>query len=165
MKINYKIYVMFLLLFSIYIAGCATKPIPTTTIGAIDGRDRVLIATQESKFKNEVVSRVVEDLKNNDLYIEITDISDLSNRTTEDYKAIVIINDYKLFRFNKHVRNFLDNINDYDKKKIVLLATAGSPNRMNKGAEVDAISSASEIDDADDISMIIVQRVNSILSK
>lgn len=165
MKINYKIHVPFILLFSIYITGCATKPIPTTTIGAIDGRDRVLIATQESKFKDEVVTKVVEDLKNNDLYIEITDLSDLTNRPTEDYKVIVIINSYKFFRFNKHVKNFLENLNDNEQKKIVLLATAGSPHRMNKGMEVDAISSASKIDDADDVSMNIVQRVNSILSE
>jgi len=165
LNINHKIYVLFLLFFAIYISGCATKPIATTTIGAIDGRDRVLIATQGSKFKDAVVSRVVEDLEKNDLYIEITNLSALTNRSTEEFKAIVIINSYKYFSFNKHVRNFLENTNDYDQEKIVLLATAGSPHRMNKGKEVDAISSASKIDDVDNVSMDIVQRVSSIISK
>jgi hypothetical protein len=165
MKIKFKIYVPFLLLFSVYSTGCATKPITTTTIGVIDGRDKVLIATQKSEFKEAVVSKVIEDLEKNDLYIEISDLSELAKKSAKEYEAIVIINSYKYFNFNKHVRNFLENTDKLEQKKVVLLSTAGTPKWADKGEELDAMSTASKIDEVDNVSMNIVQRVNSILSE
>jgi len=137
----------------------------TSTIGAIDSKNKLLIATQKSEFKEAIVSKVVKGFEENNIFIEVIDLANLSNKLTEDYKAIIILNDYKFFQINRQAKKFLKNLNDYDRKKIVLLTTAGSPKLMIKSSEVDAISSASKISNTDTISDKIIQKVNNILSE
>jgi hypothetical protein len=137
----------------------------TSTIGTVDSKNRLLIATQKSEFKEAIVSKVVKSFEGNNIFIEVIDLADLSNKLIEDYKAIVILNDYKFFQINRNTKKFLKNINDYERRKIVLLTTAGSPKLMIKSSEVDAISSASIIANTDTISDAIIQKVNIILSE
>jgi len=164
MNINHRIkYLIILMVISV--TGCAPQPMVTSTIGAIDSRNRILIASQKSEFKEDIVSKVVKGFEEGHIYIEIIDLRNLSNILTEDYQAIVILNDYKFFQINRHARKFLKNVNDYERKKIVLLTTAGSPDLMKKSSEIDAISSASVIEDTDTISDKIIKKVNVILSE
>ena len=165
MKRKYWIYVLLVMLLGICISGCAPRPLVTNTIGAIDSKKRLLIATQDSEFKDAVVSKVVKGFKKKKVFIEVMDLANLSSKSSKAYKAIVIMNDYKFFQINRHVRHFLKSTPEYDKKKIVLLTTAGSPRLMVKGVEIDAVSSASEIAKADTVSEKIIQKVNAILSE
>lgn len=164
MKDNHKIN-FFIILIVICISGCAPRPMVTGTIGAIDSKNRLLIATQKSEFKEAIVSKVVKSFEENNIFIEVIDLANLSNKLTEDYKAIIILNDYKFFQINRHAKKFFKNVNDYDRRKIVLLTTAGSPQLMIKSSGFDAISSASITANTDTISDAIIQKVNIILSE
>ena len=155
----------FIILLLICLSGCAPKPMVTSTIGAIDSKNRILIASQKSEFKEDIVSKVVKGFEEGQVFIEVIDLANLSNKSAEDYKAIVILNDYKFFRINKQTKKFLKNVNDYNRKKIVLLTTAGSPKLMIKSSEINAISSASIIEDTDTISDRIINKVTVILSE
>jgi hypothetical protein len=164
MKNNNRI-IFFIILIVICISGCAPPPMVTSTIGTVDSKNRLLIATQKSEFKEAIVSKVVKSFEGNNIFIEVTDLADLSNKLIEDYKAIIILNDYKFFQINRNTKKFLKNVNDYERRKIVLLTTAGSPKLMIKSSEVDAISSASITGNTDTISDEIIQKVNTLLSE
>jgi hypothetical protein len=164
MENNHRIN-FFIILIVICISGCAPRPMVTSTIGAIDRKNKLLIATQKSEFKEAIVSKVVKGFEENNIFIEVIDLANLSDKLIEDYKAIVILNDYKFFQINRNTKKFLKNVNDYERRKIVLLTTAGSPKLMIKSSEVDAISSASKISNTDTISDKIIQKVNTILSE
>jgi len=161
---NWK-YFLFVILLGIGISGCAPRQVMTSTIGAIDSKERLLIATQESEFKDAVLSKLVKGFEKENIFIEVIDLANLSSKSTDDYRAIVIINDYRFFQINQHTRQFLENVNEYDRKKVVLLTTAGSPHLMLEETEVDAISSASKNAKADSVSEMIIKKVNTILSE
>jgi hypothetical protein len=123
----------------------------------------VLIATQQTEFKEEVVFKVVEGFETDQCFIEIIDLRDLSGKSTENYKAIVIMNEYQFWMIDRHVREFLKNLHNHEKRKIILLSTTDHPSLMPKESDVDAISSASEIETADAISEAIIERVQTLL--
>ena len=164
MKINYRVR-FFILLIVIGLSGCAPKPIVTSRIGTIDSKNKLLIATQKSEFKEAIVSKVVKGFEGNNVFIEIIDVANLPNTETDDYEAIVILNEYKFFQINRNVGNFLKSVDDSEKKKIILLTTGGSPRLIEEGSEVDAISSASKMANTGTISNSIIQKVNGILSE
>lgn len=148
------------------ISACAPRPlVSSSTIGFIDSKKRLLIATHNSEFKDAIVVKIVKELEKEKIYIEIIDLANLSNKSSKEYEAIVIMNDYKFFQINRNVKHFLKSIPEYDRKKVVLLTTAGSPSLMVKAAEVDAISSASKKADADSVSEMIIRKVDTILSE
>ena len=161
MKINYRVR-FFILLIVIGLSGCAPKPIVTSRIGTIDSKNKLLIATQKSEFKEAIVSKVVKGFEGNNVFIKVIDVA---NTQADDYEVIVILNEYKFFQINRNVGNFLKSVDDSEKKKIILLTTGGSPRLIEEGSEVDAISSASKMTDASAISDSIIQKVNSILSE
>ena len=63
MRRNHWIYSFFVLFLGVWISGCAVRPIATSTIGAIDSKERLLIATQDSEFKDTVVSNVIKEFE------------------------------------------------------------------------------------------------------
>ena len=166
MKKNHWICILSVMLLAMCLSACAPRPLVTgSTIGAISSKNRILIATKNSEFKDAVVSRIVKALEKEKVFIEIIDLANLSNISSKGYEAIVIMNEYKFFRINRHVRHFLESTSEYDRKKIVLLTTAGSPSIMVKGAEVDAISSASKNANAGSVSEKIIRKVDAILAE
>ena len=157
------IYLLIFVSMGVYVAACAPKLIPTSTIGAIESRKRLLMATQESEFKNAVISDVVAGLESEDIFIEITDVSNLVSKEVGNYNAILIVNNYRYLRINRDVRTFLEGAEEPVKEKIVLLTTAGSPSSVDEGLGVDAMSTASKMESAQDVSGTIIEKVNALL--
>ena len=165
MKRNYRNYAFVLLISGLLLSGCAVRPmVPTTTIGSIGSRERLLIATQTSEFKDGVVSNVTQEFEKAGLFIEITDLENLENRSCRDYQAIIIMNEYKAFRNDSRVTRFMEGVDAGDTKKIVLLTTAGAPGMIPEKWDVDAISAASEMAEVDSVSRLIIRKVHMILT-
>jgi len=158
------IYLLCVLCATVWFSSCAPKVITPRTIGTIGMERRVLIATQESQFKESVVNKVIEELEGDEVYIEVVDLKALSQKPRERYEAVVILNEYQFFRLNHHVREYLKNADEEEKKRIILITTAGSPHRMREVTEVDAISSASKPERADTVSETILQKVHTLFS-
>lgn len=55
-------------------------------------KSKVLIATQESRFKSEVVSEIKKALGENVFYIKVVDLKWLPNESVDHYSAIAILN-------------------------------------------------------------------------
>jgi hypothetical protein len=165
MKRNYPGYILFIAFLACWVSGCATRPmIVTTTIGALDAREKLLIAMRGSEFKDKVLSNIINEFEKEHLFIEIIDLENLAEKSSRDYDAVVIMNEYKMFQIDERVRQFINGIDEDEQKKVVLLTTAGSPDMIGEDFKVDAISSASKIIEADALSNRIIQRVTSILS-
>lgn len=101
----------------------------------------VLIATQESLFKNSLTYSLVDELKDDDVYLKVIDVTSLSNQDESAYDLIFLIHTWEIYRLPVEVETFLDAVKD--KSKIYSIGTSGSGDLELKG--VDGITSASEI--------------------
>jgi len=84
----------FLSIFSCLLAcGCTLKTVDTLKIGDMTTVDsKVLIATQASQFKDEVVAEIKKALGQNVFYIKVLDVKWLPSQSVDDYNAIVVLN-------------------------------------------------------------------------
>ena len=129
----------------------------------VRGEKRLLIAAQQSEFKETVVSKVVEGLEQDACYVKVIDVKNLRKESTADYEAIVVVNTRKMWRLNRHAKKFLKKVQE--SKKVVLLTTAGDPQWKAKGVQVDAITSASRMDEVGAIAETVLEKVRALLGK
>ncbi|HZY79619.1 MAG TPA: hypothetical protein VFE50_08860 [Cyclobacteriaceae bacterium] len=115
---------------------------------------KVLIATQGSDFKDQVVSGIIDKLSDRPIYIKVTDIKELANINPPDWTAIVIIHTWEVGRPPKPVSEFVKNTNTSD---LIILATSGDGNYHIGG--VDGITSASKLTDVDHCVREIMNRI------
>lgn len=111
-----------------------------------------------------MLSNIIHEFEKENLFMEIIDLENLAEKSSRDYEAVVIMNEYQMFRIDKRALQFIRGLDANERKKIVLLTTAGSPGMVKEDFRVDAISSASEVVGAEALSNRIVERVTSILS-
>jgi hypothetical protein len=142
-------------------SGCAAKAVKTTEWGDLKARQKVLIATQRSEFKEAVVSRIVEDLEKDLCYVKVIDLKKLKTDSATGYDAIVVVNTCKAWRLTGGASKFVKEFPD--KGRVVLLTTAGGEDWKPKSVEVDAITSASKEQKADPVADEIARKVRKIL--
>jgi len=141
--------------------GCAVRAVKTTEAGDPRAGNKVLIATQRSEFKEAVVSRIVEDLREDLCYVKVIDLKALKDEPATLYDAVVVVNTCKAWRMTRGASRFVKDFED--KEKVVLLTTAGGGDWMPKSAGVDAVSSASKSQKVDPLADEIVGKVRKIL--
>jgi hypothetical protein len=142
--------------------GCSLRAVETSETG--DGKiakSKVLIATQSSRFKGEVVSQIKKTLGDNVKYIKVVDVKWLPNESVDNYRAIVILNTCMAGRPDPRVESFIDNIQD--KKKLVVLTTGRLDSWKPDSPEVDAITSASTMSEAGVMARTIADKVFAII--
>ena len=111
------------------------------TVGNPQSENKILIASQGSEFKNNLVKNILEQLKSDQNYFLIIDCTTLENENDEDWDAIIIIHTLQIHEMPEEARTFLSKANDLS--KIMLVSTSGAGDDKVEGFEVDAISSAS----------------------
>lgn len=121
--------------------------------------DKVLIATQGSKYKNKVVDEVVNQLKDKPIYIKVMDVSHLDQIKEEEWNAIVILHTWENWKPEPHSTEFVERSND--KSKLFVISTSGSGD--NHLDDVDGITSASNLDEVTDDAKKIVSFVEKCL--
>ncbi|MFM9841216.1 MAG: hypothetical protein ACKVOQ_23330 [Cyclobacteriaceae bacterium] len=121
---------------------------------------RVLIATQGSRFKNAVVEETIGRLKSLPIYIKVVDVGQLTNVNENDWSAIVILHTWEYSKPQKDASAFVKRASS--KNKIVVLSTSGSGKEKMEG--VDGITSASVMEEISTKTEQIVSRVKSILN-
>ena len=157
------LYLLFEIFLMTVISGCSLGMVKGLEHGNKHCEKRILIATQQSEFKEVVVSRVLDGLLHDACYIKVMDLKKIAGESTERYQAIVIMNTCWVWRLNRHARNFLKDARE--KERIILLTTANDEAWKPKKVEVDAITSASKMDKADSVAKHIIEKVRSLLAK
>lgn len=162
MKYN-PLCVLPVLFVGIALSGCAPCMVREVEIGDKSRTNRILIATQQSEFKEAVVSKVVDALKNHAGYIKVIGLGKLAEESSEDYDAIAIINACMVWQLDPQASDFLDSVQE--KEKVVLLTTAGGEGCRPEKAQVDAITSASKMSKVDRIAETLVNKVRAIMAQ
>jgi hypothetical protein len=153
---------LLLIFLSLVLWGCASPPVETTQSGPVAvSKKRVLIATQNSKVKQAVVSEIRNALNNNSFYIKVVDIKNLRYQGTREFSAVVIINRALAGRPDPRVESYIDN--EPQKNKIIILTT-GILDAWKPDTEgVDAMTSASVISKSDKIAQKVVSKVLALV--
>jgi len=153
-----QIKIRFQYLLFIVLVGCSTAAVQTSEIGnKITCSNKVLIATQPTEFKNRVVAEMEKSLQNDLCYIKRISISHLNDEPTADYDVIAILGAYTMMSYPSEVKEFLNKIPE--KEKLVMLITAGSPEKVDKTPQIDAFSSASVLTKSTLVAKKMVKKV------
>lgn len=121
---------------------------------------KILIATQGSDFKKAVVANIIDFYRKDSIYLKTIDVSELPQIDSSVYNAIVILHTWEYGKAPKSVSSFIAK-NIYDKEKIIVFATSGAGTNTIDG--IDAMSGESIIENVDDASDRIKQRINLLL--
>ena len=156
--VSYLILICFLTCYS-----CSLKTVDTIETGnETAAESRVLIVTQESRFKTEVVSEIKKALDTNVFYTKVVDVKWLPYESVDDYNAIVILNRCLAGRPDPRVEIFIDAIED--KNKLVVLTTGRLDSWKPESPDVDAITSASTMSETSSVARTIADKVLVIIN-
>ena len=153
-----RMYRHFLILLSLVVWGCASQPVKTIdTDQRAATKNKVLIATQKTKFKQAVVSEIYDELKRNSINMRIVDVKNLKSQSAGEFSAVVIISKSMAGRPDPRVESFIDRYPQKDKFIVLTTGIGGGWKPDNPG--VDAITSASAMNHHDRIARAIVNKV------
>ncbi|MFC1889528.1 hypothetical protein ACFL4G_07205 [Thermodesulfobacteriota bacterium] len=153
-----------LMILGAVISACAPQMVKERELGEITAARKVLIAEQQSEFKGVVVSAVSEALEKDGCFVRIIDLRELRGESTWNYDAVVVVNTLKAWRLNRNARTFFNSIDDRERRKVVLLTSANGTYWKVNLPGVDAITSASKMEDVDFVAADIVAKVRAILT-
>lgn len=115
---------------------------------------KVLIAAEGNKFKDEVVSGVIDKLEHRPIYIDVVDASDLINIRPSEWTAIVIIQTWEMGKPLKEVSDFVKRTNASD---IIIVTTSVDGNYHIEGVE--EVTSVSKVSDVERCVREILDRI------
>ncbi len=122
----------------------------------------LLIATQQSSFKDEVVKGVVNALKSENIKIVVTDVTKLDELSSADWDGAIVITTVESGQIQKDSHKFLeDHASDMDRIGVIYTADSGSWGK--KDLDVDAVSSASKLVNVEPNIKIIVDKSYEVL--
>ena len=143
--------------------GCTLKMVDTIETGDKTAlKSKVLIATQNSQFKGEVLSEIKKALGEDVSFIKVVDVKRLPNESVDQYSAIVILNSCMAGRPDPRVESFIDDIPD--KGTLVVLTTGRLDSWKPDSSEVDAITAASTMSETDAVARTIADKVRVIIN-
>jgi hypothetical protein len=133
----------------------------TSRVSVRGGEKRVLIVSQSSDFKNEVVGSLQEELDDSSINFTVKDISALRKVNEDEWDAIVIVHAVKMGRIKSSVKRYLDSVNDWE--KVIVLTTYGSEDPVPGMYGIDSISAASEEEPVKPVIADLKARLKAIL--
>ena len=152
----------FVIVSCLIVVGCTLKSLETRVSGVKEATNpKVLIASQNTKFKVAVVAEIRDTLVRNSCYIKTIDVNKLRNESTDQYSVIIIINKSMAGRPDPRVESFI--IDVQERNKIVLLTTGLMDSWKPESPEIDAMTSASTLSESSQIAQVIVGKVLGII--
>lgn len=142
--------------------GCTKKPeVKMLERGKVDAPHRVLIATESTEFKAQVVSTLLGQLVTADTYVKVIDLGKVASEPAAGYDVIVLLAHRKAWMLSADAKNVIESTPD--KGKLILLATHKV--KAYTRDDVDTVSSASKVEDAAAIAGEIAKRIQAILGR
>ncbi|KPJ87025.1 MAG: hypothetical protein AMS17_09820 [Spirochaetes bacterium DG_61] len=123
---------------------------------------RVLIVSQSSEFKESVVAFLQEEMNESGIAFTVKGISALGNVREGEWDAIVILHAVKMGKINKHVRRYLDKIDDFN--RVIVLTTYGTKDPVPSKYGINSISAASKKEQVKTLTSDIKNRLQEILT-
>jgi len=142
----------------------APKDVNEQQINSARLKHKVLIASSQSEYKKALIKSLINNYQDQPVHLKITGLDKLPKATkATNYDAIVVLNSCLAWGMEKEVSSFLKQYRDYN--KIIILTTSGDSNWLpnKKGRNFDALSSASQMANLEELSGKIIERVNKLL--
>lgn len=124
-------------------------------------KNKLLIASQGSQYKDALVSRVISGLKRSSVYIKVIDVTLLNNEDSTKWNAILIVSAVEMGKNQKEVVAFISAIKD--KNKVVMHNTAGDGEWKDQSTGIDTMTSASPMVDVDNHAEILLSKIEKLL--
>jgi hypothetical protein len=125
------------------------------------GAPKVVVATRKTEFKDAVVNKVQEALQGKPVELQVVDLEKLAEADTGDAKAVVILDHVWASKVSKEAQAFLGS--DANKDKAILVATAKKVEWRYDDPAVDAVTSASQLANVDQIIEFVVAQLGDRL--
>ena len=123
----------------------------------------LLIASRKSEFKQALVDRIVDAFSDQPVYMKIVGIEDLADEDANAYSAVVIINTAMGWTVDVPVEKFLKKYGAMESIIVLTTADGGDVLPDMKKRNIDAISSASVMDQADPLANTIIDKISQLL--
>ncbi len=151
-----------LLVLCIALVSCARHVQEDRFIRA-DAAHRILIASSASEFKDALRSRLIDNYRPV-ANIEVIDIKALKEIDADAYDAIVIMDScWARSHLNLSFKRFIDDLERNN--HVILLLTTGSEQWDFTYENVDAVTSASLLDNQDKVFETLQKRIDEVLMK
>jgi hypothetical protein len=123
----------------------------------------LLITGVTSEFKADIISRIIDRYKDQG-NVDLVYMDKLDQLQCDDYDAILVIDSVQAWSlWNFSLKSFLEKTENC--KNIVLLYTAGDPDWEYQYHELDAITSASQVEDQDRVFNELTYAIDVLISK
>lgn len=124
-------------------------------------KQKVLIATQGSTFKDTLVAGLTEHLEQKPVYIKGVDVSALPEVNEDGWNAVVLIHACESGKLQPDVEKYLGRAKNLN--KVVLLTTSGSGTWKTEDFNIDTITTASKKDRVSSLVTDVLTRLDGIL--
>lgn len=124
-----------------YILANKQGVIESCQIGDKNAKYKILIASQGSDFKNQLVDRFVLELKNDSTYLYVMDCTNLKEKELEGWDFYILIHTMQIHKMPKEADVFLSKMEDLN--NVLLVSTSGAGDEHYKKLKIDGISTAS----------------------
>jgi hypothetical protein len=149
--------------FGIYLVVNLQGVIEPFEVNSPDAKHKVLIASQGSRFKNMLVSGLVDRIKDTPTYIRVIDVTSLSEVSEADWNAVVLIHTTQGGRMQPDAREYLGRAKELD--KVILVSTSGSGKWRTEEFDIDTLTSASRKAKVGPLTNTVTHRLEAILRK
>lgn len=138
------------------------NPDQVNEYGDLNSERRLLIATENTNFKDSLVRKLVMDLNDGNTYIRVIyhNSIDINTEDPRNYKAFLIINSGQQAIVRPWITKYLNSIKAYDDN--VILVTTKITN-WTPDVEVDSITTASNTSLIDDLVAELESKINILL--
>lgn len=148
-----RLSLLLLLLLFIHIGLMATE-----TFGSPQAPNKVLIATENTRYKRRMIDTLVEKLDDGSVYITVVDHKrkELEGVDPRNYSAVFITNSGAQAKVRPWVMEWLDKVSGYDENVIVHTTQITD---WDPPVQVDSITSASDNSNIDSLTDDILRRL------
>ncbi|MBW2624439.1 MAG: hypothetical protein JRD68_16135 [Deltaproteobacteria bacterium] len=162
MKIPGIRYLLFTALMVIIFSSCS-RNIKEITINNLNAPHKIVIASNGSDFRDSIRDKVIKKYSDN-CYIEVINLDKLQTVEYDRYDVILVMDAIIAWGgFNPEMKNYIDSLSD--KKKVVLFLSAGDEELKYSYNGVDAISSASVVEEEGKAVKEITGKIDILLSE
>lgn len=145
----------------VFAAACSKKLVETS-FAPDQAKYTILIAGDSSEFKDKIRGKLIDTYKNT-ATIKVVNINKLKKEDVGSVDAVVIMDTcFAWTGFNPSLKSFMKL--PENRKKTVVFITAGDPDWSYQYEEVDAITSASNLNNEEDVYSRIKSELDRILN-
>lgn len=156
-----KLFAICMVMAFLFTASC-TRNVKETKLINENAKFSLIIAGDSSEYKDNIRDSLISKYKAEGS-IEVINIENLESVAEDSYDVILIMDTCLAWgTFNQSVSKFLENTEKKD--NIVLFITANDLEWEFSYQNVDAITSASEMEDKDAVTDTLAARIDSIIS-